>query len=215
MWRVGFFMIYWSNDDGYEIIESESISSLAEKYGVKLEYGGCKLTRDWFNYAHIVSAKYGFNVVYEACFTYYVTLYLAGEGISVGAEEEYFVKRLDKVVYGIYNDSLLKSDAQYQKVFFFNSLVDLFRGDEIRRLEKRIFQHNVRVSGEIKDWFKSFDNYRMVISSLLYGEMEKPHLNMNTGSSSSVVFVLTYSEEVLWRGLSPFGDRDRMRVLLY
>jgi len=184
---------------------------------IKLLYdkGVDKETRDWFNYARIVSKRNNFNVVYEACFIYYVTMYLADEGISAGAEEEYFLKRLDKKVEEIYSTSKTKTDEIYQKVYFFNSLTDFFNSDEIKEYEKHIFQHNIRVSAEIKEWFTEKGVVRDTIKNLLFNVIPKPHLNMNAPSSDSIVFLLTYSEETVWRNLSRVDDPDRLRILLF
>lgn len=209
-------MLYWSKYDDHTIIEDKSLTELARDVGVKLEnYDFCKETRDWFNFARIIARKNGFNVICDTCFTYYVTLYFADEGISAGAEDEYFLKKLDSHIHGLYVKSLDKNDLDYQKVYFFNSLVSLFGSDLIHSFEKQVFRHNVRVSKDILDWFHGFGSYREAILSLLVGDGVKPHLNVYCPPVGSVVFMLTYSEEVLWRGLSSFGDRDRLRVLLY
>ncbi len=210
-------MIYWNEYNDYKILEDESLTHLAKKYNTKLVRNDSlpKETRDWFNFAHIMSSKYGFNVVYEACFIYYVTLYYTDEGISAGSEDEYFIKKLDKKISDLYFKATKEVTELQQKITFFNSLVNFFRGDEVGDYERRIFQHTVRVSDEIRDWFASFENIRDGVVKLLYNRVEKPKLNMNVEASHSIVFLLSYSEETLWRGLSKYGDRDRMRVLLY
>lgn len=211
-------MFFWNHKHDYKIIENKSLTQLANENGCKLVRNDSldKYVRDWFNFAHITSVKHDFNVVYEACFIYYVTLYLAEDGISAGAEDEYFMKKLDKRVRELYDTSrILSSDEVQNKTYFYDGLVNLFGGEEIRTYERKIFQHNILVSREIRQWFDEHKPMRQAVVSLLFGEMEKPHLNMNTGTGASVAFMLTYSEETVWRGLSSLGDGDRMRVLLY
>ncbi len=210
-------MIYWNEYNDYKILEDDSLTNLAKKYNTKLVRNDSlpKETRDWFNFAHISSRKHGFNVVYEACFIYYITLYFADDGISAGSEDEYFVKKLDNRINNLYFRATERDTELEQKVSFFNSLVKLFSGDEIRDYERRIFQHTVRVSHEIKQWFDKYNSVREPVVLLLHGLIDKPKLNMNTKAEFTLVFLLTYSEETVWRSLSKYGDKDRMRVLLY
>lgn len=211
--------IYWNYYNDYKIIEDETLTSLAKKENTSLLRNDAlpKGTRDWFNYAHIISKRNNFNVIYESCFIYYVTSYFAGDGVSAGAEEEYFYKKLDKKIYSLFKEAKkVAAHEPEQKKIFFNSLVNLFSGKEIRNYEKKIFQHNIRVNTKIKNWAKSFPSMREAIVQLLFEEIEKPHFNTYAGeNTTNLVFLLTYSEETIWRSLSPLGDVDRLRVLLF
>lgn len=208
----------WNEISDYTIIENKPLTRLAKEYNTKLISNNKlkKTTRDWFNFARVMSAKYKFNVIYEACFVYYVTLYLADEGISVGVEDEYFIQRLDKKVDELYMKSLdEKVNETEQKVYFYTSLVNLFGSGEIRQYERKVFHHQILVSAKIKEWFGNFDTVGGTIRGLMYNKIEKPYLNMNEETSASIAFILTYSEETVWRSLSNISDGDRLRVLLY
>lgn len=210
-------MIYWNDYDRYVIIEDVSLEELSEKHDVVLyhnDYFG-KESMEWFNYAHVVAERNGFNEVYEACFIYYVTLFFVDDGISARAEETYFRKSLDKRINELYFHSSNHKTEHEQKRFFFNSLVDLFMSKEMEKYERKIFQHSILVSEEIKEWFSSKDSVRDTIAALMDGFIEKPHLNMNKDTNDTLVFLLSYSEESRWRELSNISDGDRLRVLLY
>lgn len=212
-------MIYWKRYDDYTVIANDDLDELCNEFNVRkvTSNQGDKETRDWFNYAVVIARKNNFNVVYEACFVYYVTLFFADEGISAGAEEEYFMKKLDTHIFDLYYAAREEMDVEEsQKRFFFNKLVELFGGDKIKQYERKIFSHNVQVSSEIKEWFDGFSTIRSAIVSLLYHKIEKPHLDMNRCVPVVYIgFMLTYSEETVWRSLSSISDGDRLRVLLF
>lgn len=213
-------MIFWNEYNDYTIIENENLGNLAMDYNITLlkKSGLDKKTEMWLNYAHIVSARNHFNVVYEVCFIYYVTLFFADDGISAGAEEEYFKKKLDKHIFNLYTSTVNNhavSNEIDKKVIFFYSLLNFFNGNDIKHFERKIFQHSIRVSKKIKNWFIESGNIRETIIGLMNKNIRKPHLNMNDPAEDTLVFLLSYSEETTWRSLSKINDGDRLRVLLY
>lgn len=209
-------MIYWNNYDSYRIIRDDSLNTMAEEQNVVLIPTRLNEEMDeWFNFAHIMASKYNFNFVYETCFEYYITLYFTDEGLSAGAEEEYFYKKLDKRIADLYMNAKLNGSEREQKIQFFNDLVELFKSDEIKQYEKKIFQHNIKVNDDVREWFSQFKTIREGILQLMEGNVEKPKLDVYSGNQTSILFMLTYSENKEWMELSPINDRDRLRVLLF
>lgn len=210
-------MIFWNDYSPHNIIEDVDLEEIAKKNNTILNTSDSleEEVKDWFNYAHVVAVENNFNVIYHTCFIYYVTMYFADCGISAGAEEEYFKKKMGDVVMEMYLDSVKLFDELEQKRTFFNKLLEFFKGDEIEKYERHVFQHNIRTTQEIKDWFDKQGVTRNIIRSLMDGTIEKPNLNANEKSTTNIVFLLNYSEETRWMELSRFGDPDRLRVLLY
>lgn len=209
-------MIYWKYYDSYRIIRDENLNEMAKEHSIELVPTELDSeVNEWFNFAHIVAIQNDFNIVYETCFEYYVTLYFADEGISAGAEEEYFMKKLDVEIANLHSNTKHLQSEKERKILFFNKLVEFFKSDKIKQYEKRIFLHNIRVDKTVKEWFLQFDTVRDGILQLLNNEIEKPKLNIYTKNETYVSFTLTYSEESRWRELSPFSDKDRLRVLTF
>lgn len=210
-------MIYWNEYDDYTIIENESLDSLAIKYDVILDVldNVDDNVNSWFKYAQVTSKKNDFKPIYEYTFIYYVTEYLAEQGMSLGTEDKYFIKKIDERISKIYYDSTVNNVTEVdQKRAFYDSLVNFFKGDEIKSYERHRFQHNITVTSDIMEWFKTKGKLRETIKLLIDGQIEKPHLNTNIVGDNSLVFLLNYSDEIRWRQLSSLDDRDRLRVLL-
>lgn len=215
-------MIYWTDFNPHNIIEDTNITTLAREVNIPLIKTTelTKETRDWLNYARVVSKRNELNVVYGATFIYYVTMFFSDEGVSANAEVEYFKKDLDKLISRMYFDTIQQGSEIEQKTRFFTQLLKFFKGElynekTISFYERRIFQHHILVTPEIKQWFSKYDSIGQTVSDLIHGKIEKPHLNMNSDKSEHITFLLPYSEETIWRNISKFGDGDRLRVLLY
>lgn len=207
-------MIFWNEYHSPQMITDKPIKTTKYDF-LEEDIENYEQLNEWVCYAIDRSREHNLSVVHESCLIYYVTLYMADMGISIGVEDKYFFKKLDKIIMDIYLSTPIDMDEIERKQYFLNKLLKFFTDGIIKQYERKLFQHNIRVSNDIKQWFDKQESVSETIINLINGSIEHPHLNANIRGDDNIVFLLTYSEELEWNGLSSIDDPDRLRVLLY
>lgn len=198
------------------IIEDITIDELEERVGVTdRPYSLDMPCNQWAWFSYLKGKEAGLNDMYCVNFGYYTSSFIAGMGVDAGTDI-YFKESWDNKVFDLYEDCRNNTEKEEDCVKqFWHRLLNMYHGkDGAFEHEKAVFQHNIRVTPEVKEYF---DQCITTTVGTILGFVRKPHsIPRGTGKKTkNLNFQFTYTQEWFWEGLPGDNDSEKLEGLIH
>lgn len=203
-------MFYDNQEENYRDIEDISLDELAERVG--LEYmEPTSNQEEWATFSFLRGMEEFDDEVYASCFMYYITVLMTGWGISNASEYTYFKESMEDRIFDILEDvreeqhHMGGTHAEAMQGFF-QQVINFFK-EEGEDYEKAVYKYTANLTEENKEKITSKGSIKEVIINGLDNDGE-PVANHN--SSTTITFVLTYSQSKLFEEIPGESATDKV-----
>lgn len=209
--------MHWNDDLSYHIIEKEDIDKIAKKSGLELPIQDIhELHTEWYNYAYIDAINNELDEIYSGEFAYTISGIMTGVGVDHKGTRMYFKEKIEDYFYTVFltyknNDKYTEKEAKQE---IYKKLMQDFKDDKIRKYEKTIKLHTIKLSD--KNYFLFLDLEGKTNRARIINNLDKYHdvIPSNHPATNAFSVQLTYSEEKAFRNIKGSTATEKILHLL-
>jgi hypothetical protein len=204
-------MFYNNEEENYRDIEDISMEDLSKRVGVTYNTP-TNNQEEWATFSFLRGMEEFDDEVYASCFMYYITVMMTGWGVSNAAEYTYFKESLEDRIFDILEDVREEQHhmgGTHKEAMqgFFQQVIEFFK-EEGEDYEKAVYKYTANLTEKNKEKITSKGSIKEVIINGLDNAGESV---ANHNSSTTITFVLTYSQSKLFDAIE--GESATEKVL--